>query len=45
MQVKGKLSDVNWGGRGQIRDIFMIVFDWDPDLVASRWSFPRWAAV
>ena len=23
MQVKGKLRDVNWGGRGQIRDVFM----------------------
>ena len=23
MQVKGKLRDVNWGGRGKTRDVFM----------------------
>ena len=51
MQVKGKLRDVNRGGRGQIREQpreewhKRLVFDWDPDLVASRWSFPGWAAV
>ena len=26
IQVKGKLRDVNWGGRGQIRDVFMSSF-------------------